>query len=86
MAEPVVDPHSWPEVSKRIYQDAVASSARRLREMADAFEREALRTNHSYVYALGRAQHALLWGLANASTDSLVKMAEDVDTAARSGT
>lgn len=74
----------------RRYEESVKRSTQRLREAADEFERAALdlrpglnQGQSPRAHAASRAIHALQWGVANASVESIIRDAAEADYANR---
>lgn len=74
----------------RRYEASVKRSAQRLREAADEFERAATdlhpgrnQGQNPRTSAAARAIHALQWGVANASVESIIRDAAEADYATR---
>lgn len=76
---------TYQEYSARNYEQVVKSAAQSLRDLADDFERKALdrQIESERVHAASRAYHALMWGLANASTERIISAAAQADDAER---
>lgn len=82
-----------PEYIKHVdqrYERAVLLAAQRLRNMVDDFERSALdlkpgssQGQYPRTAAASRAVHALTWGLANASVESIIRDGAEADVAHR---
>ncbi len=85
---------SWPAAASEQYADAVRHTAQRLRHLADEVERVGLRQDSPGAYratsgphsvTAQRVVHSVMWGLANASLDRVVRAAAEADYAAREG-
>lgn len=83
-------PDSYAEVADEMHVDTVKAIAQAIRDAADDFERNALRTTRSAgdeqgprVNAAVRAIHSLHWGIANASIERVVRDAAEADRAER---
>ena len=70
------------------YNDRLAEIATRLRDLADAIEREGQPSEqpdamgrHRYTSAVERVHHTILWGVANIGADHLIGDAHDADRA-----
>lgn len=77
---------TWEQESARIYRERVTAVVRRLNDLAADFEREALRigdATEAHTHAAARGVHALIWGVANTSADSIINAAVDADNARR---
>jgi hypothetical protein len=80
------------QVTQDAYERDVKRTASRLRELADEFERAALRDyrdsgldikTYARSYAAASAVQDVQWGLANAHFDTIIKSAAEADAASR---
>lgn len=83
---------TYAEYAQKHFIDTVKSIAQAIREVADEFERDALRTpgntfesdrSAPRVTAVVRAVHSLHWGMANASIERAIRDASEADHAER---
>lgn len=80
----------YAEYADQNFTETVKSIAQAIREVADEFERDALRgagrptaNRDRRVSAVVRAMHSLHWGLANASIERAIREAAEADHAER---
>lgn len=84
----------WAEYSAELFERDVVKIAERLRWLADEVEREGkARPNPTrddptpdFSRAAERVVHAIMWGMANLSLDSIVNAADEAGRAARAAT
>lgn len=81
---------SYAEYADEHFVTTVKRTAQAIRDAADEFERDALNTigtptsnRGPRVIAVVRAMHSLHWGLANASTEQVIRDAAEADHAER---